>query len=69
MLIKLNKSCNSEIIKSLIDNMDLSNSANINLISDICSFILSDFMTSLIPTLNNLITNKLLEKNIFIKRK
>ena len=68
MLIKLNKSCNSEIIKSLIDNMDLSNSTNINLISDICSFILCDFMTCLIPTLNNLLTNKLLEKNISIKK-
>ena len=68
MFIKLNKSCNSEIIRSMVDNMDLSNSANINIISDICNYILSNFMTSLIPTLKNLLTNKLLEKNIFIKK-
>ena len=68
MFIKLNKSCNSEIIRSMIDNMDLSNSANINIISDICNYILSNFMTSLIPTLKNLLTNKLLEKNCFIKK-
>ena len=68
MFIKLNKSCNSEIIRSMIDNMDLSNSANINIISDICNYILSNFMTSLIPTLKNLLTNKLLEKNSFIKK-
>ena len=52
----------------MIDNMDLSNSANINIISDICNYILSNFMTSLIPTLKNLLTNKLLEKNCFIKK-
>ena len=68
MFIKLNKSCNSEIIRSMLDNMDLSNSANINIISDICNYILSNFMTSLIPTLKNLLTNKLLEKNFFIKK-
>ena len=68
MFIKLNKSCNSELIRSILDNMDLSNSANINIISDICNYIISNFMTSLIPTLNNLLNNKLLEKNIFIKK-
>ena len=68
MFIKLNKSCNSENIRSLLDNMDLSNSANINLISDICNYIITNFMINLIPTLNNLLTNKLLEKNIFIKK-
>jgi hypothetical protein len=35
MFIKLNKSCNSEIIRSILDSMDLSHSANINLISDV----------------------------------
>ena len=68
MFIKLNKSCNAEIIKSLLDNLDLAYSANINLISDICNYIISNFMTNLIPTLKNLLTNKLLEKNIFIKK-
>ena len=66
MFIKLNKSCNSEIIRSILDNMDLANSANINIISDICSYIISNLMTKLIPTLKNLLTNKLLEKNVFI---
>ena len=68
MFIKLNKSCNSEIIRSILDNMDLANSSNINIISDICNYIISNFMKSLIPTLKNLLTNKLLEKNIFIKK-
>ena len=68
MFIKLNKSCNSEIIKSLLDNIDLENPSNINLISDICNYIISNFMTSLLPTLKNLLTNKLLENNIFIKK-
>ena len=67
MFIKLNKSCNSEIIKSTLDNMDLSNLANINLISDICNYIISNFMTSLIPCLKSLLTNKYLEKHNFIK--
>ena len=48
--------------------MDLANSSNINIISDICNYIISNFMKSLIPTLKNLLTNKLLEKNIFIKK-
>ena len=68
MFIKLNKSCNSEVIKSILDNMDLANSANINIISDICNYITSNFMKSLLPTLKNLLTNKLIEKNIFIKK-
>ena len=68
MFIKLNKSCNSEIIKSLLDSIDLENPSNINLISDICNYIISNFMTNLIPTLKNLLTNKELEKNIFIKK-
>ena len=38
MFIKLNKSCNSEIIRSILDNMDLSHSDNINLILDICNY-------------------------------
>lgn len=67
MFIKLNKSCNSEIIRSILDNMDLSHSANINLISDICNYILSNFMTSLIPCLKSLLSNKLLENQNFIK--
>ena len=67
MFIKLNKSCNSEIIRSTLDNMDLSNLANINLISDICNYIISNFMTSLIPCLKSLLTNKYLEKHNFIK--
>ena len=66
MFIKLNKSCNSEIIRSILDNMDLANSANINIISDICNYIISNLMINLIPTLKNLLTNKLLEKNYFI---
>ena len=68
MFIKLNKSCNVEIIKSILDNLDLAYSANINLISDICNYIISNFMTNLIPTLKNLLTNKLLEQNIYIKK-
>ena len=67
MFVKLNKSCNSEIIRSILDNIDLSNLANINLISDICNYILSNFMTSLIPCLKSLLTNKLLEKYNLIK--
>ena len=67
MFIKLNKSCNSEIIRNILDNMDLSHSANINLISDICNYILSNFMTSLIPCLKSLLSNKLLENQNFIK--
>ena len=66
MFIKLNKSCNSEIIRSILDNMDLANSPNINIISDICNYIISNLMINLIPTLKNLLTNKLLEKNYFI---
>ena len=68
MFIKLNKSCNSEIIRSILDNIDLANSANLNIISDICNYIISNFMTRLIPALKNLLTNKLLEKNYFIKK-
>ena len=68
MFIKLNKSCNSEIIRSILDNIDLANSANLNIISDICNYIISNFMTRLIPSLKNLLTNKLLDKNYFIKK-
>ena len=68
MFIKLNKSCNSEIIRSMLDNMDLSNSANINLISDICNYIISNFMTTLIPCLNALLSNNLLNNYNFIKK-
>ena len=60
MFIKLNKSCNSEIIRNILDNLELTHLDNINLISDICNYILSNFMTSLIPTLKSLISNKLL---------
>ena len=67
MFIKMNKSCNSEIIRNMLDNLELTHLDNINLISDICSYILSNFMTSLIPCLKSLISNKLLEKCSFIK--
>ena len=67
MFIKMNKSCNSEIIRNMLDNLDLTHLDNINLISDICNYILSNFMTSLIPCLKSLISNKLLEKCSFIK--
>ena len=67
MFIKLNKCCNSEIIRNTLDNMDLSNLINISLISDICNYIISNFMTSLIPCLKSLLVNKLLEKHNFIK--
>ena len=66
MFIKLNKACNEEIIRSILDNMDLGNSANMNIVSDICNYIICNLMTSLIPSLKNLLENKL-EKNIFIK--
>ena len=68
MFIKLNKSCNSEIIRNILDNLELTHLDNINLISDICNYILSNFMTSLIPTLKSLISNKLLENCSFIKK-
>ena len=67
MFIKMNKSCNSEIIRNMLDNLELTHLDNINLISDICNYILSNFMTSLIPCLKSLISNKLLEKCSFIK--
>ena len=67
LFIKMNKSCNSEIIRNMLDNLELTHLDNINLISDICSYILSNFMTSLIPCLKSLISNKLLEKCSFIK--
>ena len=41
--------------------------SNINLISDVCNYIISNFMTSLIPCLKSLLTNKYLEKHNFIK--
>ena len=68
MFIRISKSCNSDIIRSILDNIDLSNSGNINIISDICNYIVSNFMKTLIPTLKNLLKNKLLEKNEFIKK-
>ena len=67
MFIKMNKSCNSEIIRNMLDNLELTHLDNINLISDICNYILSNFITSLIPCLKSLISNKLLEKCSFIK--
>ena len=67
MFIKLNKSCNSEIIRNILDNIDLSNISNINIISDICNYIISNFMTSLIPCLKSLLSNKLLGNHNFIK--
>ena len=67
MFIKMNKSCNSEIIRNMLDNLELTHLDNINLISDICNYILSNFMTSLIPCLKSLISNKLLEKCSFIE--
>ena len=67
LFIKMNKSCNSEIIRNMLDNLELTHLDNINLISDICNYILSNFMTSLIPCLKSLISNKLLEKCSFIK--
>ena len=45
MFIKMNKSCNSEIIRNMLDNLELTHLDNINLISDICNYILSNFMT------------------------
>ena len=67
MFIKLNKSCNSEIIRSLLENLDLQHLHNINLVSDICNYIISNFMTSLIPCLKSLLANKLLKNINFIK--
>ena len=66
MYIKLNKSCNPEIIKNLFNNMDMTNLININMISDLCNYILSNFMTNLIPCLKNLLFNKLLIQHRFI---
>ena len=64
MFIKLNKSCNSEIIRNILSNMNLEKTENLNMISDICNYIISNFMTSLIPSLKSLMSNKLLKNHI-----
>ena len=68
MYIKLNKHNNEEILKNILGNFDLSNPLNLNMISDICNYIICNLMKDLIPTLQKLASNKLLNKHLYIKK-
>jgi len=67
MEIKLNKHCENEIIKNLLDNIVTENSMNIILLSDIFNYIITNMLFNLIPTLKNLLENKIINKKIYIK--
>ena len=67
MEIKLNKHCENEIIKNLLDNIVTENSMNIMLLSDIFNYIITNMLFNLIPTLKNLLDNKIINKKIYIK--
>ena len=67
MEIKLNKHCGNEIIKNLLDNIVTENSMNIMLLSDIFNYIITNMLFNLIPTLKNLLDNKIINNKIYIK--
>ena len=68
MEIKLNKHCQNEIIKKIIDNIVTENPINIILLSDICSYAITNLLFNLIPTLKKLLENKIILNKIFIKK-
>ena len=68
MEIKLNKNCENEIIKNIIDNIVSESPTNIILLSDICNYIVTNLLFNLIPTLKKLLDNKLIIKKVFIKK-
>jgi hypothetical protein len=68
MEIKLNKHCENEIIKNILDNIVTENPINIILLSDICSYIIINLLFSLIPTLKKLLDNKIIINKVFIKK-
>ncbi len=68
MEIKLNSHCENFIIKKILDNIVTENPINIILLSDICNYVISNMIFSLIPTLKNLIDNKILFNKNFIRK-
>ena len=50
-------------MKIIIDSLDLENDINLNIISDLCNFALSNIMTDLIPILQQILGNTLLKGN------
>ena len=68
MEIKLNKHCENEIIKNILDNIVNENPINIMLISDICNYIISNMLFGVIPTLKKLLENKIIiDKGYILK--
>ena len=61
--LKLSKQDIELTMKNLINNLDLDNNINISIISEICNFALSNFMTYLIPLLKQIEGNTQLKGN------
>ena len=61
--IKLTKQDIRLLMKIIIDSLDLENDINLNIISDLCNFALSNIMTDLIPILQQILGNTLLKGN------
>ena len=68
MEIKLNKNCEIDMIKNILDNIVTENSINIILLSDIFNYIIANMIFNLIPTLKKLLENTIINKKIFIKK-
>ena len=66
--IKLNKNCSIDSIKHILENIINENQFNMMLISDICNYSLQNLLYDIIPTLEIILTNKIIKKNNFIKK-
>ena len=68
MEIKLNNLCDNEIIKNILDNIVTENPINIILLSDICNYAIINMIFNIIPTLKDLLENKIILNKLFIKK-
>ena len=68
MEIKLSDHCDNDIIKNILDNIVNENPMNIILFSDICNYVIANMIFSIIPTLKDLLENKVIINKNYIKK-
>ena len=68
MEIKINKLCDNNIIKNILDNIVTENPINLILLSDICNYAIANLLFNIIPSLKELLENKIIINKIYIKR-
>ena len=66
-IIKLNKSNDIDTIKNILDNIDLENSFNLMLLSDLCNYSIANLLFNIIPTFKKLMSNETIKKKLYIK--